>query len=88
MSEKVSSKTLHRLTFQEVVKLRKITDGIHNPYVLAKWIPEKDVEGLVKELDELEQNPNIHCNNCNDISAVNLVSYLLAKLGIEKRETE
>lgn len=50
MSEKASAKTLHRLTFQEVVKLRELTDGIHNPYVYAKWIPEKDVEGLVAAL--------------------------------------
>ena len=50
MSKKVSSKTLRRLTFQEIIKLREITDGTHNPYVYAKWIPEKDVEGLVAEL--------------------------------------
>ena len=56
MSEKeASTKTLCRLTFQEVIKLRKITDGVHNPYVYAKWIPEKDIEGLIAELQtELE----------------------------------
>jgi len=53
MSEKVSSKTLCRLTFQEASELREIVDGTHNPYVYAKWIPEKDVEGLVTVLQTL-----------------------------------
>ena len=50
MSEEISSKTLRRLTFQEIIKLRKITDGTHNPYVNAEWIPEKDLESLVTEI--------------------------------------
>jgi len=38
-------------------------------------------DDLVAELRTLEQNPNIHCNNCKDISAQNLLSWILRLFG-------
>ena len=92
LKDKVSSKTLRRLTFQEVTKLREIADGIHNPYVYAKWIPEKDVKGLVVALQErLKQIDKRYANKrSQDMAKLNLLDEVLAKLGIreEKGETE
>ena len=88
--DKVLSKTLCRLTFQEVVKLQEITDGIHNPYNFAQWIPEKDVEGLVAELETLVLDENEYSKEQRVAVYHFIRTYLLPLLRAEeqKKETE